>query len=303
MRKKRQLDDPRAIGDPAKGAVIFAFGLAAAERQAIPGPALVAILGALGFSEPTARASILRMRREGRLASHRRGPVVEYELAAASRALADDVLAPVMGERPTWDGSFQALLFSIPERARSYRDALRRAAVLAGFGSLQPGVLVTPDGRRWARLEPVLQAAPAASRLLRADLRLDANEARDAAAAAWSLGTLARRYREQAAAMEAVARDCNADPPEPADAVRILWEAMTPLFGTAIEDPNPPAALLPIDWPREQMRQAVIDVSMALMPSTTEYLHGLWSNRSRSDHRPRPEPERRRPPTSSPGSG
>ena len=279
MRIKRQLDDPRALGDPAKGAVIFVFGLARPEHAAIPGPALVSILGALGFAEATVRATILRMRREGRLSSHRRGPVVDYELASASRALADEVLAPVLSERPAWNGSFQALFFTVPENARRYRDALRHAAVLAGFGSLQPGVLVTPDGRRWTRLESMLRAAPQGSRLLRAELGLGAAEARAAAAVAWPLEELARKYREQAAQLEAVAREFSVHAPEPATAVRMLWESMSPLFETAVEDPNLPAQLLPIDWPGEQMRQAVIDASMALMPSAAVYLRGLWSKR------------------------
>lgn len=280
MRIKHQLDDPRALGDPAKGAILFAFGLAGPQRQAIPGPALVSILGALGFTEANARATILRMRREGRLSSHRHGPVVDYELASASRAIADEVLEPVIGERPAWKGSFQALFFTVPESARGYRDALRRAAVLAGFGSLQPGVLVTQDRRRWARLEPILGAAPAGSRLLRAELRLEAAEARAAAAVAWPLEELAGRYRQQAAMLEALARKSSVDPPEPAVAVRMLWESMAPLFMTAIEDPNLPAELLPLDWPGELMRQAVVDASMALAPLAASYLNDLWSSRS-----------------------
>ena len=275
MRIKRQLDDPRTIGEPAKGAVIFAFGMVGPGRPAIPGPTLVAILGALGFAESTARSTILRMRRDGRLTSTRRGPVVHYELTAPSRALSDEVLRPVMGDRVAWDGAFHALLFSIPERGRTYRDALRRAAVLAGFGLLQPGVFVTVDERRWARIEPLLRSAPTGSRLTRGELRLSQADARAAASEAWPLGELARRYRTQIAQLERVVAECRAHPPTGALALRRMWEAMALVFGPAVEDPALPAELLPADWPGDAMRRAVVDASMALVPAVQAYLGEL----------------------------
>lgn len=48
------------------------------------------------------------------------------------------------GGTPVWDGGFHALLYQIPERHRAYRDSLRRAAILNGYGILQQGVLINP---------------------------------------------------------------------------------------------------------------------------------------------------------------
>ena len=272
MRIKRQLDDPRTLGEPAKGAVIFVFGMVGPQVTAIPGPLLVGTLGALGFAEPTARATILRMRRDGRLRSTRRGPVVEYELTPASRALSAEVLRPVMGEPPAWDGVYRTLLFSVPESARRYRDALRRAAVLAGFGTLQPGVFIAAEERRWARLEPVLGAAPEGSRLVRGELRLTASDARAVAAGAWPLSDLGRRYRAHVAALERILATVRAAPPAGAAAVRQLWDAMAPLFATAAEDPALPPELLPDDWPATATREAVVALSMVLVPAVRAYL-------------------------------
>jgi phenylacetic acid degradation operon negative regulatory protein len=268
VRKKRQLDDPRALGEPAKGAVVFVFGLVGPDRTGIPGPALVAILDSLGFAEPTARATILRMRRDGRLRSIRRGSVVDYELTAPTRVLSAEVLRPVMGPRPDWDGQFTALLFSVPEPERAFRDQLRRAAVLAGFGSLQPGVFITPDKRRWDRLEPTMEGAPEGSRLTRAELRMSSADARRIAVDAWPLAELEGRYREQIAYLRRLAGELedsqrSADMASP---IRTLWEAMAPIFGVAAEDPGLPAELLPRDWPMEELRDAVAAVSTLLVP-------------------------------------
>jgi phenylacetic acid degradation operon negative regulatory protein len=272
VRKKRQLDDPRSLGEPVKGAVVFAFGMVGPDRVTIPGPALVAMLGALGFGEATARATILRMRRDGRLRSIRRGPIVEYELTEPTRALSDEVLRPVMGPVPAWSGGFHALLFSVPERERTYRDRLRRAAMLAGFGSLQPGVLITPDERRWRRLGPVLSAAPSGSRLTRAELALDVSDARAIAGDAWSLSELAARYRAQVAELHEGASSWASDPPSGPAALETLWRAMAPLFAIAAEDPALPRELLPADWPGDAVRDAVIEVSARLVPTVRGYV-------------------------------
>jgi phenylacetic acid degradation operon negative regulatory protein len=275
MRTKRQLDDPRALRDPASGAVIFAFSVAGPGLRPLPGPVLVALLGALGMGEPTVRATILRMRRGGWLSSTRRGPTVEYALTPPARALAAAVLEPIIGRRPTWDGVFHGLLFTIPESGRSYRDALRRAAVLAGFGMLRPGLLVTTDAGRWSRIEPELAAAPPGSRLFRVDVRMAPEDARAAAAEAWPLESLAATYREQAAAMLHLADRHRATPPTGPSAVRVMWEAMTPISATAIGDPMLPAELLPAEWPSSEIGSAFEAVGMVLGPGLTAHLDAL----------------------------
>jgi phenylacetic acid degradation operon negative regulatory protein len=272
MRKKRQLDDPRALRDQASGAVIFAFGASGAEARSLPGPALVAILGALGMAEGTARATILRMRRGGWLASKRRGPVVDYTLTDPARTLAASVLAPVMGPRPAWNGCYQGLLFTVPEAARGYRDALRRAATLAGFGLLQAGLLITAESSRWSRIEPLLDEAPATGRLLRVELCLSLEAARIAAAEAWPLDALATTYRRQAADVMRAIDLHRSGPLSGAAAVRAMWEVMTPISATAIDDPALPAELLPDDWPAAEIRSAIVGAGTILGPELLAFV-------------------------------
>jgi len=275
MRKKRQLDDPRALRDPASGAVIFAFSVVGPEPRPLPGPVVVALLSALGMSEPTVRATILRMRRGGWLTSTRRGPVVEYALTPPARDLAAAVLQPVIGDRPTWDGVFHGLLFTIPESGRAYRDALRRAAVLAGFGLLRPGLLVTTDDRRWSRIDAELAMAPTGSRLVRVELRMAPDDARAAAAEAWPLETLATTYMGHVAALQQLADTHRAAPPTGPAALRVMWEAMMPVSATAIGDPMLPRELLPAEWPASEIRMAFEDVGIVVGPGLMAYLDAI----------------------------
>lgn len=272
MRTKRQLDDPRALRDQASGAVIFIFAASGPQPRALPGPALVALLGALGMAEQTARATILRMRRAGWLASVRRGPVVEYRLTDPAKALAASVLVPLAGPRPAWTGSFQGLLFSVPEAHRGYRDALRRAATVAGFGLLQAGLLITPEERRWARIEPVLNRAPTSSRLLRVELRVSLDDARIAAAEAWPLASLAAAYRQQAADVMRLVAGHRSNPVTGDAAVRLMWEAMSPISATAIEDPSLPGELLPADWPGVEIAAAIQAVGLVVGSALQAYV-------------------------------
>lgn len=280
MRKKRQLDDPRALRDAASGAVIFVLNSGGARIESLPGPVVIRLLEALGFNEATARATILRMRRTGWLVSRRRGPVAEYALTAAARELATAVVAPVMGGRPEWTGRFSGLLFTVPETDRAYRDALRRAAVQAGFGLLRPGLLVTVDERRWGRITELTEAAPASSRLLRIELVMQLEDARSAAIEAWPLEALADAYRAHAAAMHQQAARFGATPPDGPAAVRSMWEAMSPISATAIDDPCLPEVLLPDGWPAAEIRAALEAVGSAVGPGLQRYLAELLTRDS-----------------------
>jgi hypothetical protein len=116
-------------------------------RAALPGPVLVRLLNDLGLEEGAARSTILRMRHAGWITSVRTGRTVGYAPSPS----------PLAGhrrhtEQPTaagraWDGTFHGMLVTVPERRRSFRDALRRAAALAGYRSLRPGLLIAPSDR------------------------------------------------------------------------------------------------------------------------------------------------------------
>jgi len=141
------------------GPGIVAFLFAVADRTALPGQVLHRLLTELDLTDTAARALVARMRRDGQLDSVRHGRTAEYRLAGAFlqsfhrvRDTRDRVPTP-------WTGAFHAVLHQVPESHRAYRDALRRAAVLGGFGILQPGVLISLTDRT-AALGDLLDTAP-----------------------------------------------------------------------------------------------------------------------------------------------
>jgi phenylacetic acid degradation operon negative regulatory protein len=127
--------------------VPFLFGVA--NRDELPGPVLVRLLGDLGLTPAATRALIARLRAEGNLAGAPEGRLVRYRLDG-------DVARGFerIRHRPPpspWPGHFHALIYQVPEGQRPFRDQLRRTALLAGFGLMAPGVLIS-IGDRYERL-------------------------------------------------------------------------------------------------------------------------------------------------------
>jgi phenylacetic acid degradation operon negative regulatory protein len=164
------------------GLVCFAFGAAQGQPgEPVAGPLLLRLLADLGVSGPAARSLLLRMRREGWLTSERAGRQARYWLAPIVFASQDRVERQLRGDRPAWTGSFSGVLYTVPERFRAFRDRLRRSALLLGYVTLRPGLLVATTDR-YDELVAVLPAQPAGSQLLRTKLTFSADDSRRLAA-------------------------------------------------------------------------------------------------------------------------
>lgn len=115
-----------------------------------PGPvwvgSLIDLLDALGLSESAVRTALSRMGGRGWLTSERRGRNAFYSLTERGRELLEEgerrIYDPSRDE--AWDGTWQLVSYSVPERERSLRDRLRTRLTWLGFGSLGNGLWVTP---------------------------------------------------------------------------------------------------------------------------------------------------------------
>lgn len=237
------------------GLVGYLIGIS--ERDDMPGPALVELLGELGVSTAAARQLLTRMRAAGQLTGVREGRRTRYVLAgafgAAVRSRRDD-----RGIVPPWDGHFYALLHHVPEAHRAYRDRLRRAAVLVGYGAPQPGLLISV-GDRSAALADVLADAPAGASVRPVTLGLDVDDARELARSAWALDALASDLRADLAELRAALASAG-EPGTGADAVRELADMTFGIGTDLLRDPVLPVAIRPPDWPGDELRGAYYEV-------------------------------------------
>lgn len=256
---------PRA--DPREK-VFFAFGIVG--RTELPAAALVAILGDLGLTAPGARSLLARMERTGALEGIRAGRRVTYRPAGPSRRGFERVRAK--GESPgaDWDGSYEAVFFSVPETERSYRDDLRRKARNLGFGALRPGVLIHADHGRGDVLTRQVGPPPAGGRVFAGRLEMDLPDARTAAQEAWSLDGLAARYRTFASACLAAVEGASRVGVE--DAVAEYARVSLAAHAVLLEGPELPAELLPTDWPHAELAAALRTLHSAYEPALSARL-------------------------------
>ncbi len=243
-----------------------------------PGPVVVRVAGDLGLSEAATRATILRLRRQGSLTSHRSGRRAAYAVAPPMEAIQDRARRQAEEGPPPWDGVFSALLHDFPESERRRRDALRLAASLAGYGVLRPGLLVCPFDR-WSELVDRFGDSEAAGRILCGRLELPADRAREVAARIWRLDDLSREHGFLAARTERSLTRTVPAPRANAATLRRFAALTMPLFTAIGNDPALPAALLPEDWAAPQLGAALGQAVRALAPPAVRFVAELseWS--------------------------
>jgi phenylacetic acid degradation operon negative regulatory protein len=278
---KDGIGEPGGEVTPRMGLVAFAFGMASAPYGgelpggALAGRALIRLLAELGLSPGAARSLLLRMRREGWLDSEREGREARYRLAPAVSAAQARIERQLRGPRPSWEGSFNGVLYEIPEPARPFRDRLRRTAQLLGYASLRPGLLIATTDR-WAELGTLLLAQPPGSQLLKVRIALEPDDSRAVAARLWNLEHLAAGYRQVMAGLRTQTAQAGQLAPG-GEAFRAFAAATLPVYEVTADDPDLPAELLPADWPGDELNRALGQALRAFFPLIRDYLIAVTS--------------------------
>ncbi|PZS19798.1 MAG: hypothetical protein DLM54_06375 [Acidimicrobiales bacterium] len=257
---------------PRIGLICFAFGVAqVSPGEFLVGPVLMRLLGDLGLSSSAARSLLLRMRRDGWLRSERVGRQAQYRLAPVLDAAQARLERQLRGNRPLWSGSFNGILYSIPEDHRAFRDRLRRSAHLLGYVTLRPGLLVATTDR-FEELIPLVPPQPEGSQVLRMSVTLSAEDSRRIAVELWDLDDLAVRYRAVLADAQARITRAEIRPPPPRRALQDFAAAAFPVYEVGADDPDLPAELLPAGWPGQQTGPTLGRALQVFGPSLRDYL-------------------------------
>ncbi len=106
---------------------------------------LIRLMAELGADEPAVRSSISRLKQRGVLEPHRRDGAAGYALSALGRGILAEGDRRIF-DRPrarVADGWLMAV-FSVPERQRRRRHALRSRLTWLGFGTVSAGVWIAP---------------------------------------------------------------------------------------------------------------------------------------------------------------
>ena len=106
---------------------------------------LVRLLGNFGLSEQAIRSAVSRMCRSGLLKAKRNDRKSYYSLTSEGHSLLTEGAQRIFQRKEShWDGNWNIVTYSIPERMRQARDRLRLELGWMGYGALGEATWISP---------------------------------------------------------------------------------------------------------------------------------------------------------------
>jgi phenylacetic acid degradation operon negative regulatory protein len=221
---------------------------------------VVEALGLVGFEERAARQALTRSAGAGWLASERHGRRVRWRITDNGRDMLLAAKARLFAPGPErdWDGTWLVLLTNVPERHRRLRHHLRTSLAWVGFGSLNPGVWISPHPSRAEEARQALRSLGdnVEGTLLHARLD-DLGERHRLVTRAWNLSELEKRYHAF------IERFADVRPSSPAEALAQQVHMVHEWRHLLLADPGLPPTLLPDGWIGERARRCFLDLHAA----------------------------------------
>lgn len=248
---------------------------------------LIRALAALDFSAGAVRTLVSRMKRKGLLESRRLGRHSFYRLTDLGlkevHRGGEQISSPVEYE---WDGRWTVVTYSIPEKYRDRRDALRRSLNWWMFGALAPGTWISPHPLL-PETEGEWQALGVWDYLevFRAE-HLGPRDPRALVAHAWpQLSMLGDRYRAYVAAYEPVLRRFEAGLLDNEECFATHLRSLINFVAITLDDPALPSSLLPEDWPRPSAQLLFEEIKQALAEPAERFFETIYRTKGEANDR------------------
>ena len=205
--------------------------------------AVLVAFGRLGIEEKTTRQALMRTAAAGWLDAEKLGRRTRWRLTPAARQMLTDGAARIYsftGPDPDWDGRWLLISARIPESDRRARHVVRSRLSWAGFGSLGPGLWVSPHPDREAEAVRVLHEAGIADDAhVFVARRSGLGDERVMVATAWDLTAIEEQYEQFIEEFRSAA---------PEDALSRQIELVHAWRRFPALDPALPRELLPARW-------------------------------------------------------
>jgi phenylacetic acid degradation operon negative regulatory protein len=204
--------------------------------------AVIAVFARLGVEEKATRQALMRTAAAGWLTAEKSGRRTRWRLTGnASKLLTAGAerIYSFTGAAENWDGRWLVISARIPESDRSNRHAVGRKLSWAGFGSIAPGLWVSPHVERETEAVLVLRDAGITDAQVFAATRRGLADVREMIRTAWDLTAVEEQYEQFLADF--------ADP-NPADVLARQVELVHAWRKFPAIDPALPRELLPPRW-------------------------------------------------------
>jgi len=235
---------------------------------------LSAIMSWFGISDDATRVTLSRMKREHWFTSQRVGRSSYYSLTDQGWRLLDEGHNRIFERRSEeWDGTWQVLVYSIPEEHRSTRERFRKELSWRGFGPLAASTWVCPHDRSAGLHEMLPDGASLQVLTSRTGSVL---EDRTIATTCWDIASLKRDYQ--------VFVDEYAPWMDPRRAERVSKRESFVMRTTIthayrrfpFRDPDLPSRLLPRDWPGHEAHGVFRGALSSLETSAWQAFDGVY---------------------------
>ena len=240
---------------------------------------IVDALELVGVRDKTARQTLARLHKQGRLDKLRVGRQTRWSLTPATRTILETGATHIygfgLGER-RWDQRWTVLLASVPEKDRKVRYRMSVRLRWAGFGTPGQGVWLSPWTSREAEAVEALEelGVPATSFIgeigqLGDGIRLVRQ--------AWDLPRLRKGYEQFLIETDNVQDRAVDDPAAAAELTTLVhrWRQFP------FADPDLPSELLPDAWPRPAAARRFIELRAELSAGATR-----WWDATEAAHTP-----------------
>jgi phenylacetic acid degradation operon negative regulatory protein len=205
--------------------------------------AVLAVFERLGVAEKATRQALMRTANAGWLTAEKSGRRTRWVLTPAATRLLTEGGRRIysFGPSQAWDGQWVLVQVRIPETDRRARHVVRTRLAWAGFGSLGPGLWLSPHAAREQEAVRVLrEAGVAGDAHVFVARRTGLSDTRDMVAAAWDLAEIEAAYERFVAEFRS--------PAVPADVLLRQLELVHAWRRFPALDPALPRELLPPRW-------------------------------------------------------
>ena len=205
--------------------------------------AVLAAFARLGIEEKTTRQALMRTAASGWLDAEKTGRRTRWRLTGSAQKMLTegaDRIYSFAGPAESWDGRWLLVYARIPESDRRARHVVRSRLSWAGFGSLGPGLWISPHpGRENEAISVLREAGVAADAHVFVARRSGLAEVQVMVAEAWDLGAIEEQYEAFLEEFRAAA---------PADVLARQIELVHAWRRFPAVDPALPRELLPARW-------------------------------------------------------
>src|SRR6201997_1597158 len=161
--------------------------------------AVLAVFERMGVTEKATRQARMRTSNAGWLSAQKAGRRTRWLLTPAATKMLTDGARRIysFGPAQTWDGQWGLVQVRIPETDRRARHVVRTRLAWAGFGSLGPGLWLSPHVAREQEAMRVLrEAGVAGDAHVFVAKRSGLSDTREMVAAAWDLPEIEAEYEQ-----------------------------------------------------------------------------------------------------------